>query len=273
MSFGAEGFTLLPSVESADPVNPPLLSADEAYGRQLGLDAKGAPVATQTKAPAFTPLDVRGCVLFVKADDLAGADDSPVSVWPDRSGLGHDLLQADAAKRPVVKTNIVNGKRVVRFDGVDDWLRTSFVGNSQFSLVQPLTMFFAVRFRAAYSSSARAILDGTGSATAQVYREGSTAIRLQAGGFGPQVETNPENWHVYTAKFNGAGSTLRVDGGSETAPGDPGPKDPDGLTLGAGGTGGSCTPIDAHAVAVVSGPVSSADRNAIETYLRTECAI
>lgn len=43
-------------------------------------------------------------------------DGDPVGTWPDQSGNGNDIICAEG-KRPVYKTNIQNGKPVVRFDG------------------------------------------------------------------------------------------------------------------------------------------------------------
>src|SRR5262245_37132262 len=74
---------------------------------------------------AFTPADVSGLVVWLRADALGLNDGDPVGTWTDGSGNGRDLTQATAAKKPTYKTNIVNGKPVVRFDGVDDRLKAA----------------------------------------------------------------------------------------------------------------------------------------------------
>jgi hypothetical protein len=48
------------------------------------------------------------------------ADGDLVALIKDRSGNGHDLIQATATKRPVYRTG--GGKPYLQFDGVDDWL-------------------------------------------------------------------------------------------------------------------------------------------------------
>jgi hypothetical protein len=58
------------------------------------------------------PLD--GLVLWLRAYDLAGADGDPVAAWVDVVN-GFVAAQATEAKRPVLKTNILNGRPVVRF--------------------------------------------------------------------------------------------------------------------------------------------------------------
>lgn len=46
----------------------------------------------------------------------------PVATWNDISGNGRHMTQSDAAKRPLYKVNIINGKPALLFDSVDDRL-------------------------------------------------------------------------------------------------------------------------------------------------------
>jgi hypothetical protein len=72
---------------------------------------------------SFSPLDLPGLVLWLDASRITGLSDSdPVAQWDDLSGLSNHAAQATGSKRPTYKVNIVNGRPVVRFDGVDDWL-------------------------------------------------------------------------------------------------------------------------------------------------------
>lgn len=52
----------------------------------------------------------------------AAADGDPLGGWQDQSGNGRHATQATAAKRPVLKLAIQNGRPVVRFDSSDDTL-------------------------------------------------------------------------------------------------------------------------------------------------------
>lgn len=71
----------------------------------------------------FTPWQLTDKRIWLKAGAIAGlADGAGVDTWSDRSGQGNDVSQATAGYQPLFKTNIVNGKPVVRFDGVDDLL-------------------------------------------------------------------------------------------------------------------------------------------------------
>jgi len=71
---------------------------------------------------AFSPDDVSGLSLWLKADALSLNDGDPVTTWTDSSTNSNDATQATAAKKPTFKTNIVNSQPVVRFDGTDDEL-------------------------------------------------------------------------------------------------------------------------------------------------------
>lgn len=78
-------------------------------------------------AAPFSPLDIDWDTLFW-ADDITGLVDSdPVATWSDSSGNAHDATQATAAKRPIYRAALAgfNGRAVVEFDGVDDWLATA----------------------------------------------------------------------------------------------------------------------------------------------------
>jgi hypothetical protein len=47
------------------------------------------------------------------------ADGDPVGMWFDRSGNGRHATQASGISKPTYKTNIFNGKSVVRFNGTN----------------------------------------------------------------------------------------------------------------------------------------------------------
>lgn len=69
---------------------------------------------------AVSPLDYGNLSAWWDAPFLGYADDTPIdnasNKWTDRSGNNNHLIQATAAKRPLLKTGIINGKDIVRFD-------------------------------------------------------------------------------------------------------------------------------------------------------------
>jgi hypothetical protein len=67
------------------------------------------------------PSDLSGLRVWRQADTIVGlADSDPVTTWGDDSGNGFSVSQATTAKKPLYRTNVLNGLPVVRFDGVDD---------------------------------------------------------------------------------------------------------------------------------------------------------
>jgi hypothetical protein len=80
-----------------------------------------------TNPPASAPVGptlpvFSNLVSWWNADSLALANNDPVISWTDGSGLANTLVQGTAGFRPLFKTNVVNGKPAVRFDGTDDFL-------------------------------------------------------------------------------------------------------------------------------------------------------
>src|SRR3990167_9701390 len=58
----------------------------------------------------------------------AGTDADPIGAWDDLSGNGRNVLQATNGLRPLLKLAIQNGKPIVRFDGLDDYLQSALFG-------------------------------------------------------------------------------------------------------------------------------------------------
>lgn len=77
-------------------------------GRRTGIDAY--------VNSAFSPTQIAGLQLWLDASVIAGSNNDPVMTWLDQSGQGHNASQSNPAFQPVLKTNIVNSKPVVRFD-------------------------------------------------------------------------------------------------------------------------------------------------------------
>ena len=76
-------------------------------------------------APALEAVAAIPWVRWFKADALTGlSDGDPVDYWANSAAILTPATQATSGSQPLYKTNIVNGLPVVRFDGVDDYLRT-----------------------------------------------------------------------------------------------------------------------------------------------------
>ena len=85
-----------------------------------------------SKAQTLPPSDL---LLWLRAD--AGVDtlNGTVSRWHDQSGNGNDVIQTNTSRQPLLVANILNGKPVIRFDGLDDRLEfTSSTPMSKFTI-------------------------------------------------------------------------------------------------------------------------------------------
>jgi hypothetical protein len=76
--------------------------------------------------------------IWLKADALVGlSDGDPLATWADSSNSSINATQSTTSKKPTYKTGVVNGKPIVRFDGVDDFMSTASM-----SLSSHFTAFF-----------------------------------------------------------------------------------------------------------------------------------
>lgn len=68
----------------------------------------------------FLPSDLGGVSVWLRADKITGlADAAVMDTWVDTGGKLNSPVGSGTA-RPTYRTNVLNGKPVVRFDGVDD---------------------------------------------------------------------------------------------------------------------------------------------------------
>jgi hypothetical protein len=161
-----------------------------------------------------------GATLFdaQSGGSLVAADGS-VGRWVDKSGGGRNVTQGTANNRPVLKTGIVNGRNVLRFNGTSHIL---FGADTTSDLPFPYSLF------AVYQSSdtAGSIVSSTrtsGGFVAEVIRK-SAANTLQ--GLQQNGSTNGEatvaaadaSWHVAEIVYSGTASsltfTVRANGGT-----------------------------------------------------------
>lgn len=93
---------------------------------------------------AFTPASLPGLVLWLKADAITGLNDGDaIDTWTDSSANGNNAT-GTTTTRPIYKTNIVNSKPVVRFDGTDDKLQIT--DNNTLDLTGDQSIFVVVDY-------------------------------------------------------------------------------------------------------------------------------
>jgi len=175
------------------------------------------------RASSFTdPTDIAGCQLWLDASQITGLNDGDaVATWSDESGNDNDATQSESTYRPLYKTNIVNSKPVVRFDGSNDYLE---LDSAVSALGAECSAFIVSAFPD--TSPSYVTLLGHGVASATDYTQlaydtsGYLTWRRKSAGAGPQVTGNADLtdgvFRICTAIGNANGSIARlgIDGGT-----------------------------------------------------------
>jgi len=88
-------------------------------------DYTGTPTQNRTGAPIGKNLDLplradalptANMLANWKADAISASNNDPLATWVDSSGRSQDGFQSDNGRKPVYKTNVINGLPAVRFD-------------------------------------------------------------------------------------------------------------------------------------------------------------
>lgn len=214
----------------------------------------------------FNPGKIGGLSLWYAADKGFGAlsDGDPIATWFDQSLNGDDLTQSTESKKPLYKTNILNGKPVVRFDGTDDFM----IINA--GLVQPEHVFCV--FNLKQNSVNDNIFDGYGTGNLmRVYTSGAGPVQaMYAGASLGAITINTTSFYIASCCFNGASSEFRINGGN-TASGDAGSTDGVGVTLAMWGNQSSNpTEVDFAEFIVYDSALSAGNRRRVEQYLASK---
>jgi hypothetical protein len=90
--------------------------------------------------PEFDPRVIPGLKLWLRADDIAGVDGDPVTLWRDLSGNGHNATES--VNPPILKTNVINHHNTARFNGSTQFL--TIPNHADFNLAAPWHLFVIV---------------------------------------------------------------------------------------------------------------------------------
>lgn len=228
---------------------------------------------------AFDPSTITGLKLWLKADSLALTDGASVNTWTDSSGLNNDFTSVVSA--PTFKTNIVNAKPVIRFNGTNQGLSNTTAG-----LINSASTFhtiFAVVSAASTSAGDHDIFDtgGAGAGGAIYFRRSAAdAVHVHnAAGYVFARDTGgivTGAWNILTADWNGSNihiwrnGTLKDTTGATTL-----------TTYGVINSVGLDV-VDANVnfwdgdiaeILIYNSALSSTDRGNVETYLISKYAI
>ena len=186
-------------------------------GEMLWLPASelGDPVVT------FTPTDLAGLRLWLKADSLVLSDGDPVLTWADSSGNGNTVSQGTGSLWPIYKTAIVNSLPVVRVDGVDDVMGTASVAGTTWFSATAATIWavyaqtnpagYAIPFmwnQTAITNQAVAYAAYTDNVIYFDYGDSSGTARIS----GPQPSGWDGAFHVVEFYRSGTTMSITVDG-------------------------------------------------------------
>lgn len=219
-------------------------------------------------AKAFSPSDISNLIAWYDADDVAtitkdGSDF--VSQWDDKSVEGNDVVQATGSKQPKWFDSIQNGKPIIRFDGVDDFLnRVTFVSGA---LTQPVTFVFVCSLPTNTTGN-EYLFDGETVRTALI-RE---ALQYNFfAGLEEQVGTVTTEIAQYTLVADGASSKIRKDQ-TDLHTINAGTLGMNGLIFGANFVPGEFGDVDIAEFIIYEKALTAQERTDVEAYLKTKWA-
>lgn len=243
------------------------------------------PLGAGAGAGAFDPSVVAGLVAWWKADAITGlTDGSAVASWLDSGQNGYTATQSTGANKPTYKTAIQNALPIVRFNGTTwlaaDGAASTFSGSrTPFTLVAVSAPAGSYSYRAFWSLGATdtaayyEVGDGGGSTYWAEGKDGDSG----GDGFGGATGTG---FRVETLQLDASGQVTIWANGTQTLAATTIIGNLSVmftlLTLGALRRGASGVTVgdyfkgDLGDVLVYSGVLSTSDRQAVETYLKSK---
>ncbi|MEI6122896.1 MAG: PKD domain-containing protein [Bacteroidota bacterium] len=155
----------------------------------------------------FSPIALGGLSLWLKADEGITLNSGHVSVWADQSGNGNTATQSTLANQPLYVANGLNGKPLLRFDGVNDLFNINAITLTKVS-------FFCV-MRVIGVTNRVIILGTTSTSTYNAIQNmsGTTNSFIQGGNGSSQVSAATGhilNYAILSGVWDGSASTFYV---------------------------------------------------------------
>jgi hypothetical protein len=164
---------------------------------------------------SFTPASISGLQLWLDAADASTifdatsgglnflADNSQVARWEDKSSNNRHLYQPITNARPVLKTGIKNGNNVIRFDGLNDLLSSSFQ-----TILTPYTVVL-VAYPKSDTGGYRVLFSGNNNLISAGYDNAAQVFLYTSTGFS-SPRSKPTTFEIYFATVNGSNSKLAI---------------------------------------------------------------
>jgi hypothetical protein len=200
-------------------------------------------------------------------------DGDAVNVWIDSSGNDYGARAVPVANRPTYKTNIVNGKPVVRFDGTNDNLKTLLFAAA---LTQPMTYVVVAR-ETDLSVDTNNFLDNISGASTKfsgtyLTHPTNPSMYLIDSTTGIYGGSNADtNWHVYTVNWD-ATDIARKDGVTQVS-GNTGSGGATGISIGATNGASKFMHGDFAAALVYNRALTNVELNLIGRYYAAKYGI
>lgn len=233
------------------------------------------PVVQVRGGAEWTPADMPGLDLWLDASDASTITETggAVTEWADKSGQGHDAVQAGSdLTRPTTGAATQNGLNVLQF-GSGDYLATTANSTNEMSLiVVAVVSAQGSPLGSAGASSSRCYLLGNG---ANVYISAAVGAILYS------VQTTDVAWNVFRVAelaFNGSAVTLYSSGKQEYTGAQSGTgANTATLNVGAINNNGSptlyCIGQIAEIIVVKGRIISASERTAVSAYLMAKWGI
>jgi hypothetical protein len=114
-----------------------LLAFAASAGRgQTPLAEMWKAASAASAAPAWTPLNLPGCIVWLDAQAISATNGQLINVWSDLSGYGNAASNSTADQNPRYFTSVWGSKPSLSFDGTNDTLYLPGLGlhNSNLSV-------------------------------------------------------------------------------------------------------------------------------------------
>lgn len=124
-------------------------------------------------------------IMRFRADDVAGANGSPVASWPESSGLGHPpAVQPNPDNQPVITRGVLNGHAGVTFASVNDWLQMTGSALDVARGRSALTVYLVYQYPSTISGvrTAFALSSGASATANRLALQKDASGNLQVGG-------------------------------------------------------------------------------------------
>ena len=230
----------------------------------------------------FDPNSIPGLILWASADVgtytdagiTPAANDDPVEQWNDRSPNINNFSQGILFSKPLLKTGILNGQPVLRFDGVGVGDFFDIAGFSGGSISTPNTVFIVMDFIAGTF-----IFDNVAGGAGRTIFGYAVCVggqfSITADGCANSVSypvTPPTGFKLFETVFDGGSSEIR-ENGLVVASGNAGTNTWDSIRLGRGSQASPSSQVDIAEILVYNAALNNSERQSIETLLISKYAL